>query len=146
MRGRHHRLTPESAPRVEQSRSQAALRFAKKNTHRRPSRADRKSDGLDGRGIWCGRWLIDLGSAVKPLMESESQTSTWLGDPGSGSALLSTKNPLPGRKWACIYEDVFVVTLHHFLENLHSRVGCYRVVRYAGSYAPFQSHTTNPRS
>ena len=40
MRGRHHRLTPESAPRVEQSRSKAALRFAKKNTHRRPSRAD----------------------------------------------------------------------------------------------------------
>jgi hypothetical protein len=40
-RGRHRRLTPEGAPRVlVQSRTQAALRLQKKNTHRRPSRAD----------------------------------------------------------------------------------------------------------
>jgi hypothetical protein len=55
-RGRHHRLTPSGAPHVW---CRAALRrscaFAKKNTHRRPSRQT-TSAGLDGRRI-CTRTL-----------------------------------------------------------------------------------------
>lgn len=40
-------------------------------------------DGLDGRGLACGPWLIDLGSAVKPLAESKKRTSVCSGS-GSG--------------------------------------------------------------
>ncbi len=51
---------------------------AKKNTHLRPYHL---ASGLDGRGILCGRWLIDLGSAVKPL---ENWKNELCSDPRSG--------------------------------------------------------------
>jgi hypothetical protein len=52
-------------------------------------------------GFGYGRWLIDLGSAMKPPMESGSETSTRARLPEGGCLRLGTKNPLPGGKWVC---------------------------------------------
>ena len=56
-------MTPPAAARSANSAERA---FFTKNTHRRPSRPRVNAGGLDGRGIWRGRRLIRLGSAVKP--------------------------------------------------------------------------------
>ena len=50
-------------------------------------------------GFGCGRWLIDLGSAVKPRMESGIENERHGSAPRSGSLCMDTKNPLPGGKW-----------------------------------------------
>jgi hypothetical protein len=75
-------------------------RCSQKNTHRRPSRSTRRRprSGLGGRGIWCGRWLIGLGSAVKPrgnflanrqLRPGVRKWLHWFG---------KNKKPTPGRE------------------------------------------------
>ena len=46
--------------------------------------------GLDGRGIWCGRRLIDLGSAVKPRGNLEKHRSENR-SPGPGSGFMVGK-------------------------------------------------------
>jgi hypothetical protein len=74
----------------------------KKNTHRRPSRvaARMRLDTVwTPAGFGYGRWLIDLGSAVKPRMESGIENERQGSASRSGSMCVDTKNPLPGGKW-----------------------------------------------
>ena len=55
-----------------------ALHLLQKNTHRRPSRVQHEcavTTVWTPAGFGCGRWLIDLGSAVKPRVNLELKTS-----------------------------------------------------------------------
>jgi len=49
--------------------------FFPQRTHTVTPLSPANRTGLGGRRIWCGPWLIDLGSAVKPRRESEIRTS-----------------------------------------------------------------------
>jgi len=65
-------------------------------THRRPFR--RNVGGLDGRRIYCGRWLIDLGSAMKPLGNGTDVKARF---PEAASCEV-IKKPTSGWKWAAL--------------------------------------------
>jgi hypothetical protein len=137
----YRRTTLNLYPRSSHAR--ADLNFAKKRTHTVVPIAPVTAGSVwTAAGFACGRWLIDLGSAVKPLAESENQTSSRLGIP---EALVSEhKKPTSGVEVGAYgYESILVVTLHHFPCVSHSPVDYHRAVHYALSSAPQRrSHTT----
>jgi len=73
------------------ARPGAPRTYHKKNLHRHPFRI---SPVWVAAGFSCGRWLIDLGSAVRPLGNLENGYY-----PGSGSGLAPARNKKPTPGW-----------------------------------------------
>ena len=67
----------------------ACIYIKEKNSHLHPYRS--VPDWVAA-GLSCGRWLVDLGPAVKPHTESGKLTSAWLGFRKWSDC---TKKPLP---------------------------------------------------
>src|SRR5262245_45524857 len=76
-------LKKSARPRDERGHLVAARRpraYFRKRTHRRPSRrANEREADWTAAGFEAGRWLIDLGSALKPHAESGNGEQQRLG-------------------------------------------------------------------
>jgi len=116
--------------------------FFPQRTHTVTPLSPANRTGLGGRRIWCGPWLIDLGSAVKPRRESEIQTSTRARLSGGGSWPQGTKKPTSGREVGSLrLQNVLGARLHHFPRDLHNRPEYYRGF-YAWLVQQTSPHTT----